>query len=402
MAADQATQDRVQKRANRFQLEAEAWGRVPEGTVLPSGQPFRNGETRSYSSVDAAEKDDQWVMATYGNQTGGGTVNRNSEARAASKSELERQLTSSAPKEKTVNRNDRSRASAEEVQSLDAALAGLGPSSPLEYPDDIHDDVNTYIFNPTEEDRYKGVKAAYAEELKKQDAIEKAFRERAAARYTPQYYSGAQAQIYFGDILIDEIVQFQYTTATNKMPIYGYASELFDTVASGNLLVQGSFVINFVEAGYLAIIAAAIADRSFGRKAIGRRSYEKRNAATGEVLSETLRETSILTPGSYLGNQALNQVRGLGNKEFRALARELNVNKIGQNNKPLGEAGHTTRFDLMAPFDIYAIFGDYTDPNADHTVRKLKNVYLTGQGQTITVSGEPVGEMYNFIARTIE
>lgn len=399
---DQKTQDRIQKKVGEADASFEAWDKVPDGYQLPSGRIFRRGSTWAFGT--ATREDDAHVLAEFGGISGGGTVNRDAKSRPSTQKQT---AASPSKKNKAVKRDDPNRPKTEqalgEMSADDEALAGVGIMAEYSISGD-EEAAEFYSMALAEEGDAEG--AAFMQNMtadsspaleKTKAASNKASKNR-TDRYTPQYYSGAQAQIYFGDILIDEIVQFQYTTATNKMPIYGYASELFDTVASGNLLVQGSFVINFVEAGYLAIIAAAIADRSFGGKAIGRRSRQISRSDTGEVLSETLRETSILTPGSYLGNQALNQVRGLGNKEFRALARELNVNKIGKDNK----FSHTTRFDLMAPFDIYAIFGDYTDPNADHTVRKLKNVYLTGQGQTITVSGEPVGEQYSFICRTIE
>jgi hypothetical protein len=178
-------------------------------------------------------------------------------------------------------------------------------------------------------------------------------------------------------------------------------------VARGNLLVHGSFVINFVEAGYLPIIAMAIQERKYGSEAIGRMSTRpwvpgiKRSAP--DARPQSIPNQTVLRPGSFLANQAINQVRGLGNKEFRELSRELNINKIQRDSTFSGTpSGYISRFDLLPPFDIFAIFGDITDPNADHTVRRIKNVYLTGQSQTIIHSGEPIAEQYSFIARTIE
>lgn len=236
-----------------------------------------------------------------------------------------------------------------------------------------------------------------------------------AGDYTPQYYSGAQTQIYFNDVLIDEITNIQYTPVTNKAPIYGYASELFDTVAAGNFIIQGSFTINFVEAGYLQIIAMAMLERKFGVNAIGRmtdtRWVNSRKRSAPDMRAETsTKATSILDPNSYLAKQALNQVAGLGNKEFRQIARDAVFNKITKEGNYSGSSAIKTingirvpsRFDLIPPFDIYGIFGDFTNPKVDHTVRRLKDVYLTGMSQSVSPSGEPIFENYSFIARDLE
>lgn len=401
----------------------DAWSKVPDGTVLPSGVVHRRGLTQYKTTAAKEQADEKWVREKYGGQLGGGTINKGSPDRISPDQATSSQFPEPPPR--TINRNDSRRLSAEEVQDLDSALNGLGPPATAVPDQDVYDlQQQAYRDNTLETNarhsadrlwRSDGLKTLMLEQEAKRKEEEERERRRIASktagRYVPQYYSGTQAQIYFDDVLIDEVVQIQYSTATNKMPIYGYASELFDTVASGNLLVQGSFIINFVEAGYLAIIGAALLERKFGDRGIGRKlptetekftpGFMGRGALSSSILS--MKGNSILTPGSYLSNQAINQVRGLGNKEFRELAREANVNKLSQSNQFSGAPqGYASRFDLLAPFDIYMIFGDYTDPDADHTVRRLKDVYLTGQAQTIISNGEPTSEVYNFIARTIE
>ena len=36
-------------------------------------------------------------------------------------------------------------------------------------------------------------------------------------------------------------------------------------------------------------------------------------------------------------------------------------------------------------FDIFIAYGDYGNPAANHTTKKINNVHLTGQSQTIEV-----------------
>lgn len=72
--------------------------------------------------------------------------------------------------------------------------------------------------------------------------------------YKSDYFCGTQAKIYFGDIWVDDIITIQYSTNQNKTPIYGYASEHYDAVAPGTVLVEGQMTIAFKEVGYLNVI----------------------------------------------------------------------------------------------------------------------------------------------------
>lgn len=69
--------------------------------------------------------------------------------------------------------------------------------------------------------------------------------------YKTKYFSGVDAEIYFGDIYIDEAVNINFSLQQNTLPIFGYNSYLFDTCAQGTRLIQGSFTVNFTKASYL-------------------------------------------------------------------------------------------------------------------------------------------------------
>lgn len=195
------------------------------------------------------------------------------------------------------------------------------------------------------------------------------------SKYKTYYYSGGQAEIYFSNIFIDEINSLQFQTVTNRSPIYGYASQLFDTIAKGNLIVHGSFALNFIQAGYLNIVAQHISDR------------ETKYSYTRTGLQD------IDTSTEFRTQQAINAIRGLGNQEFKQLAEGLG--KENNNSLPI------TRFDRIDPFDIYAVFGDHRDEDANHTVRHIKHVYLTGNSQRVEANGQPIMDVYEFIAHDI-
>jgi len=55
--------------------------------------------------------------------------------------------------------------------------------------------------------------------------------------------------------------------------------------------------------------------------------------------------------------------------------------------------------DQYPEVDIWIISGDMSHQSSNHTVNKLLDVSFTGNSRTIEVSGQPVIETYQFIAR---
>jgi hypothetical protein len=52
-------------------------------------------------------------------------------------------------------------------------------------------------------------------------------------------------------------------------------------------------------------------------------------------------------------------------------------------------------------FDIYIVWGDYSSPGANHTVRKIIGVRLTGESKQMAIDGLPIQEVFSFIAQTV-
>jgi len=210
--------------------------------------------------------------------------------------------------------------------------------------------------------------------------------------YKTYYYSGGQAQVYYDDVFLDEISSLSFTTVTNKTPLYGYSSTYFDTVAKGNILIQGSFVINFVTTNYLSIIAESIRQRKEGNLVdVNDDGVLVRPDPVVPGFGTILRKNM----SAFQLQQAVNQIRGLGNREFLQLAQDI------QNGRTQASSSANDKFYTLKPFEIFAVFGDEADLSSNHTVKKIKDVYLTAQAQVINSSGEVIQEQYSFIARDI-
>jgi len=72
-----------------------------------------------------------------------------------------------------------------------------------------------------------------------------------ATNYGYEYFCGANVTIDVEGMPVLEVAGISYNIMDSAQPIYGYCSRLFDAVAPGQQIVQGSLVINFVNPDYL-------------------------------------------------------------------------------------------------------------------------------------------------------
>lgn len=61
--------------------------------------------------------------------------------------------------------------------------------------------------------------------------------------FREEYFSGSDTRIYFDDLEQGEIVNISYSINEQLLPIFGYSSRTFDTVAIGNRVVNGVFTV---------------------------------------------------------------------------------------------------------------------------------------------------------------
>jgi hypothetical protein len=229
---------------------------------------------------------------------------------------------------------------------------------------------------------------------------------------TLDYWCGAQAQIFFGDTFVDEIFAFQVETMTNRAPLYGYASRHLDTVAEGNMLVSGTFAINFIHQNYLPITLAKIAG---DRRRIGARAdlaEEDRPAdrlrddsVMGRNVSAKNYEITFKNLSKFKQQQALNQIQNKGNEEFAALNDSVTSEKIARlerKNDPLVRDYDMPPFQNTGYFDIFATFRDPAQEGTGiPTLRRITDAVLLSQGMVVNATGEPILETYRFLARDI-
>lgn len=259
--------------------------------------------------------------------------------------------------------------------------------------------------------------------------------------YDLEYFSGAQVNVYIGDVLIDEAVGIQIEVQQRKMPVYGYASQLFDKVARGTVSVRGSLIINFKEAGYLyavlerykrltngasaPVLSPYISTSAFSGLKKERTGGAKQNGSKGllrrQNIEQIQRSVEQVVDGKINGRdirpeelveyyRSLSGFNNTNPARNGAAAGALNTaedtfeafeDKIWSTNQlDLDDEGRRGDSNIFDDFTIYITFGDYNRNDAvNHTVKRIDNIFLTGQSQTIMVNGEPIAEEYTFLAR---
>lgn len=160
-----------------------------------------------------------------------------------------------------------------------------------------------------------------------------------------RYFSSIDAEIYFGDIFIDDINRIEYHVIEKVLPIYGYNSKKFDFLLYGTRHIEGEFTINFTKSGWLMDCIKGLTSITVGDK------------------------------------ESIDQ----------CCARE---NSCGNVNSGL--------FDGI--FDIIVSFGDHKSSirSFGSSAHMIKGVRINGYSQVLDTSGEPIGETYRFIAQDID
>jgi len=278
--------------------------------------------------------------------------------------------------------------------------------------------------------------------------------------YPYDYFSGSNAKIFFGDVWVDDIINIQYNITQSKTPIYGYASQNYDAVALGTIIVQGSLAIAFKETGYLNVIQylleaqaqnynkaiqyttalnVAEANAKLGKYIPGFSEGDPRemtgvvygaNGAPQIIRQQETIENILMSKKDNLVSQGLSKTIGLGNssvgRDFEDFAEVLEDTIWGDSNgKPIGLGGVLRRADefdyiyssnsnetpvgVKVPrgndyskaLNILLTFGDLNDFRAEHTLISLNDIHFQSQGLICSANGEPLAEMYNFFARDI-
>ena len=225
------------------------------------------------------------------------------------------------------------------------------------------------------------------------------------------FYSGSQISVWFGNIFIDDISSIQWVRTQNKTPIYGYASQLFDAVANGTVIIQGNFLINFRQQGYIPAVVNYI--RGLYEKVINNSSNSKVQNSKVWATMENL--ISLHLQNGTFGPSSMEEVQAIGNSpDFSELAKQYEgIIWVDQSVPDQDDARYPADVqqatDIPDGFNIMISYGVPQSVDSPGTIERMKStvktlsgVHLVGESQVIQVGGDPVQEQYSFIARNTD
>lgn len=267
--------------------------------------------------------------------------------------------------------------------------------------------------------------------------------------YPYDYFAGCDCKVFFGDIWVDDIVAINYNVSQSKTPIFGYASQNFDAIAKGQVIIQGTLAISFKETGYLNIIQATLeAQKKRITSGIDKKIKQYKDDANHNTFIPGINyigDSSNMAPVnvsySATGNpQIIRQQQTIeqiltSKKAGTALSSELNLQDKSRDFEDFAEVledsiwgdsnGHpielenqlkrADEFDYSSNggiitaknrsysdvLNIMLTFGDINDYRAEHTIIVLNDVHFTSNSAMINPDGAPIAEEYTFIARDI-
>jgi hypothetical protein len=227
--------------------------------------------------------------------------------------------------------------------------------------------------------------------------------QKVGVRNYTNYYSGTDIRIYFGDQWVDEIVEIEWTLQEQVAPIYGYSSHTWDRIARGNRYVQGSFSINFKEAGYLQTILNSLSSEMTEEKEwfnLEEFNYGQ-SADGGKENGFSHKDTSVeyvIKNFSALANDYEKALWGVSS-DSKGLVESRKKDTFFYGNDVKNKALKEHGFNILL---TYGQNGDTSRGNASHiTAQTIVGVQLTGVSQRVDPSGNPVSEVYSFIAKDV-
>lgn len=235
-------------------------------------------------------------------------------------------------------------------------------------------------------------------------------------QYDFDYFASSQTMIFIGDIWLDDAVRIGYNERELVKPYFGAHSRHFDTIVGGPVLVEGSLAINFKEKAYLPIILQEYRNRgsvgsSVSPIAAGTSlGYQTANQSGKQApidLPVNIERALRLQSGGQLAaaeDTVLNSLHWNDDTQFEKEAERLE-DLLWASSSLVADHSILDQPLVPIPFSIYLLFGDYSKEatNAvNHTAVKIEDCVLAGKGQTIEISGEPVYQVYNFVARRMK
>jgi len=227
-------------------------------------------------------------------------------------------------------------------------------------------------------------------------------------KYTTDYFCGSQVAIFIGDTWLSDVSMIQYEMSQAKRPFYGYKSQKWDLVAKGTQIIHGAFSINYTHTNFLNQVITKYLEKSQATAKDGSGAGIDRNSFSQFLEDIYKKDVSLKTLDAVDPLALPIQNNALADADFDAKANLLEQYFWGVADKPTGQYD-VIPADNLPSFDIMIAFGNYAKERSvedevlsSHTLKILNEVHITGHALQCATTGEPIQEVYSFIARGLD
>jgi len=223
------------------------------------------------------------------------------------------------------------------------------------------------------------------------------------------YWSGLDANIFFDEIFIDEIVNIQYQVSENVMPLYSWGDYAVRFVARGVKIVQGAFSINFKRSLYIPTILNTLKKEeaaSYTTSNTTRRMNAVANPTTIEEILSMSKQSQTGKPDLEI----LNEIQARKAEKFWSSEDTSLKASSSTKNNPLYQTD-TDGFTIYIKYGQPKIVDDQTSLYGSNgsgmtaksvgTIEAIENVHISGSSKVIDDTGRPVLETYSFIGSNL-
>lgn len=222
--------------------------------------------------------------------------------------------------------------------------------------------------------------------------------------FPQEFFAGANLNIYFGDILIDEVVGMALTLEEQALPIYGYGSYTWDAIAKGNRAIRGTFSIYYKEEGYLNTLLTQINN--------GLTTTKTSKPAVLKVAPEDMTLESLLTAANSKDPTAYQKLADAYEDALWGDNESPEASNIKSRDKDSYFTPHTKETIRTDGFKIVIVFGPEARKTkaalpanmseVPTTVKTIHGVHLLSSKMVINNDGQPIFEEYEFLARDMD
>lgn len=215
-----------------------------------------------------------------------------------------------------------------------------------------------------------------------------------------EYFCAANVVLEVEGQPIHEAAGFSFSINESKTPLYGYSSRHWDAIARGQVIVQGSLIINYIHNDYL--FHAIQEGRSFRSARPDPTGQPADIPLIGDVLVNDVATQNFLNQISIDPQENKDIIAGF---EDTYWAPNSGINDVANQlfDGSISSSNTFNPHDYADSIDIKVTFGERSPFNAYSGITGfiISGVHFLGRGVPIQVDESVIIEEYSFLGRNV-